>query len=537
MLLEWRGWEHADRGHLELVTDWHPLYFHLHEADRWDRIPLLRVEQDELRFVLGLNKNATHISPHQLATTTIEERRTERRLPFPTWAQNLLTMEQTGEELTELEQNAVELARRLWLYQDHRMGRGLVVLPHAGSEGANSLSVAQLLITKFDAESDPSGELRNCQELLRHARKSYQEHDAAAFICASEQFLTSLQHVKFIRRERASPYVIGLELTYNRYMPFRWSWAFMLAAAVGTWLDSVSGWKSIYLGALAAYIAGLLAVAVGFVLRIAIAGHSPVTNMYESVIYVAAGVAVLGLALKLAHRKKLILPAAASVTTALLAMADCCPLVLDPAVRPLEPILRSNFWLVAHVMTITLSYAAFALALGLANITLGHYLLGSTNRPAIRSLSRYTQHSIQAGVVMLAAGIVLGAIWADHAWGRFWGWDPKEVWALVALLSYGAVLHARQAGWAGHRGLASSAVACFCLVIMAWYTDSALGSGLHRYGPANGGQSYVCAAVVLQLLFVGTALLRSWYLDADRCSGSRPTVTYLSASQGGIPPT
>lgn len=537
MLLDWRGWEHANRGNLELVTDWHPLYFHLHEPDRWDRLPLLRVEQDELCFALGLNKNVTHISPHQLATTTIEDRRTERRLPFPTWAQKLLTMQQTGEELTEVEKSAVELARRLWLYQDHRMGRGLVVLTFARSAGANSLSVAQLLLTRFDEGSDPSGELRNCQELLRLARQSYQQHDAEAFIRASEQFLASLQHVKAIRHESASPWAIGLELAYNRYMPFRWSWALMLAAALGMWLHSVSARKSIYVGALAAYVAGLLAVVVGFVLRMAIAGHSPVTNMYESVIYVAAGVAVLGLALQLAQRKKLILPAAASVTTALLAVADCCPLVLDPTVRPLEPILRSNFWLVAHVMTITLSYSAFALALGLANITLGHYLLGSTNRPAIRSLSRYTQTSIQAGVVMLAAGIVLGAIWADQAWGRLWGWDPKEVWALVALLSYGAVLHARQAGWVGHRGLASGAVACFCVVMMAWYIDSTLGSGLHRYGPANGGQSYVCAAVILQLLLVGTALLRSWYLDAERCPGSRPTVTCLSASQGGISPT
>jgi cytochrome c-type biogenesis protein CcsB len=312
----------------------------------------------------------------------------------------------------------------------------------------------------------------------------------------------------------------------------------MLAAAVGTWLHSVSRWKSIYFGALAAYFAGLLAVAIGFVLRIAIAGQPPVTNLYESVICVAAGGAVLGLALELAQRKKLILPASASVTAVLLAVADCCPLVLDPAVRPLEPILRSNFWLVAHVMTITLSYAAFALALGLANIMLGHYLLGSTNRPAIRSLSRWTYQSIQVGVLLLAAGIVLGAIWADYAWGRFWGWDPKEVWALVTLLGYVAVLHARLGGWAGHRGLAVCSVACFCLVVMAWYgVNFTLGAGLHRYGLGEGGPGYVCAAVALQLLYVGASLLRSWYFDAERGLVSRPAPALPPAPEDSLSPT
>ena len=185
--------------------------------------------------------------------------------------------------------------------------------------------------------------------------------------------------------------------------------------------------------------------------------------------------------------------------------------------------LRSNFWLVVHVMTITLSYAAFAMALGIANITLGCFLVGARKPETIAALSKFAYHSLQVGVVLLAAGIVLGGVWAQYSWGRFWGWDPKEVWALVALLGYIAVLHARYVGWVGDLGLATLCVLCFVLVVMAWYgVNFVLGSGLHSYGFGGGGQGYVYAAVLLQFLYVAAAavlrLKASSTLEAETAS-------------------
>jgi cytochrome c-type biogenesis protein CcsB len=260
--------------------------------------------------------------------------------------------------------------------------------------------------------------------------------------------------------------------------------------------------------ALVAYVGALAAMVAGFALRVMIAGRPPVSNMYESVVYVGAGVALLGLLFEWRHRGKYFLTAAATISTFILILADTSPLVLDPAVRPLEPVLRSNFWLVTHVLTVTLSYAALALALGLGNITLGYFLVRSANHDAITALSRFTYQALQLGVLLLAAGVVLGGVWADYSWGRFWGWDPKEVWALVALLAYLAVLHARFAGWVGPRGLAALSVTCFALVVMAWYgVNVVLGAGLHSYGFGGGGQGLVYGAVVAQLLYVGTAML------------------------------
>jgi cytochrome c-type biogenesis protein CcsB len=538
MLFEWRGWEHPDRGHLELVMDWHPLYFHLHTADKWDHAPLLYVNSPRLHSRLGLNRDQNYIAPHQLANTSIEDRRTSRKLPFSTWAKKLLTLEEAGEELTELEKQGVELANRLWLYQNLRMGRSPEVLPIQGSAEHEWMPVAQLLLAGFGEVSDTSDELHESRQLFAKTRLSFQQHDSAAFNRASKQFMTTTQRLGPRIGNYPSPRIIALEVAYNEWAPFRFGWVLMLLAAVGLWLHSGFQWRSFYVAALTAYLGGLVALAIGFGLRIVIAGRPPVTNMFESVIYVGAGVAVLGLVFELIYRKKYLLTAAATVTTVVLVLADNSPLILDPAMRPLQPVLRSNFWLVTHVMTITLSYAAFALALGIANITLGHYLVGSNNRGAIGALSRLTYRAVQVGVLLLSAGVILGGVWADHSWGRFWGWDPKEVWALVALLGYLTVLHARFVGWVGHRGLAAASVACFSLVVMAWYgVNFVLGAGLHSYGFGDGGQWYVLSAVALQLLYVGVALARSWKWDPKTAATLSPRRMWLPAATDEMPTT
>ena len=268
--------------------------------------------------------------------------------------------------------------------------------------------------------------------------------------------------------------------------------------------------NTLYAGALAAYGIGLVAMLIGFGMRVTISGRAPVTDMYESVVYVGFGIAVIGLILELVYRKRFILVAAAAVSTVALVVADNCPALLDPSLRPLQPVLRSNYWLVIHVMTITMSYAAFALALGISDITLGYYLFGSTNRTVIAALSKFTYKVLQVGVLLLAAGTILGGVWAAYSWGRFWGWDPKEVWALITLLGYLAVLHSRFIGWVGDLGLAALSVICFSLVVMAWYgVNFVLGAGLHSYGFGGGGQTYVYNVLGVQFLYMLAAVVRS----------------------------
>jgi ABC-type transport system involved in cytochrome c biogenesis permease subunit len=309
--------------------------------------------------------------------------------------------------------------------------------------------------------------LRKAQEQFRRLRTAYHASSPSEFNQATAVFLQTLRDAGPNLGEYPRRSLIDLEVLYNHALPFRFAWVCTLLALLSLLLGRATGWKPLAIGAWIAFAGGLVAALTGFAMRVAISGRAPVTNMYESVIYLGFGVLVFGLAFELIYRRGYFLAAAAAVATVAWILADNCPAALDPSLRPLQPVLRSNFWLVTHVMTITLSYAAFALALGLGNITLGHYLAGSRNEQAIAHLTTFTYRALQAGVVLLSAGTILGGVWADYSWGRFWGWDPKEVWALIALLGYLAVLHARFLGWVKSFGLAAMSVLCFSLVVMA----------------------------------------------------------------------
>jgi hypothetical protein len=111
-------------------------------------------------------------------------------------------------------------------------------------------------------------------------------------------------------------------------------------------------------------------------------------------------------------------------------------------------------------------------------------------------------------------------VWANYSWGRFWGWDPKETWALIALLCYITTLHGRLAGWWTEFGLVVASVVCFLAVLMAWYgVNFVLGKGLHSYGFGIGGETYVGTFVVADLLFVAFAIWR--YRSSKRAVNRR----------------
>lgn len=270
-----------------------------------------------------------------------------------------------------------------------------------------------------------------------------------------------------------------------------------------------------YETAIAIFGTGLAIHGYGFLERMQIAGRPPVTNMYESVIWVGFGIAAIALLFEAIYRAKYYLLAAAPLAVVCLILADSLPAVLDPTIKPLVPVLRDNFWLSIHVPTITLSYASFALALGLAHITLGHYLFAPQAKARIRSLSKWNYGVIQVGVLLLTTGIILGGIWAHYAWGRFWGWDTKETWALIALMCYIVPLHGRLAGWLADFGMAVISVVSFNAVLMAWYgVNFVLGTGLHSYGFGTGDSILTVAAFVgLDLLFVliTAAKYKGWF--------------------------
>ncbi len=187
-------------------------------------------------------------------------------------------------------------------------------------------------------------------------------------------------------------------------------------------------------------------------------------------------------------------------------------------IQALMPVLRSNFWLGIHVLTITTSYAGALAAWKIGNLSLGHFAFGryrtvdGERRPPAfcGELASMNYRVLQVTVLLLAAGTILGGLWADVSWGRFWGWDPKEVGALIALLIILTALHGRRAGWHGDLSLAIGAVWGFGGVIWAWYVvNFILNAGLHSYGAGEGGQwLWLVVVVSAQALFTAVAIAR-----------------------------
>jgi ABC-type transport system involved in cytochrome c biogenesis permease subunit len=277
-----------------------------------------------------------------------------------------------------------------------------------------------------------------------------------------------------------------------------------------------------------AFFAGVVAHGYAFWLRYMISGRAPVTNMYESVIWVGFGAALFALILELASRERYFILGAAPLSIVLLLLADQFPAVLDPSIGPLMPVLRNNWLIWVHVPTITLGYAAFALTLGVGHIALGYYLFAPRAKATIAKLETLIYRAMQIGVLMIAAGTILGGIWAHYAWGRFWGWDPKETWALITLLCYLVPLHGRLAGWMSNFSLTVASIVCFLPVLMAWYgVNFILGKGLHSYGFGVGGYWYAVAFVFAELALVGIA---SW--RRNHAAAPEPARQPVSAAFG-----
>lgn len=340
-------------------------------------------------------------------------------------------------------------------------------------------------------------------------QQAYRQGNTVEF---QEQARTFRSHLESLGGQELYPSGrMKMELIYNYVHPFRWAWivllvSFALLLFPGTSCPRRPG---PYCIAMSLFGTGILLQIFGFTLRTLISGRAPVTNMYEVLIFMALGASVIAYIYEMMYRQKVLVQAAAVVAAMTLILADNLPAVFDPSIQPLVPVLQSNWWLTVHVITITIGYGAFLLAMGVGHIAMARYLFYPTDRKVIEDLTRFNYRTLQIGVLFLAAGTLLGGLWAEKAWGRFWGWDPKETWALIALLLYLAVLHARYVRWIGGFGLNAASVLAFQGIVMAGYgVNYLLGTGKHSYGFGVGGELIVGIFVLAELILVLLAVMR-----------------------------
>lgn len=220
-------------------------------------------------------------------------------------------------------------------------------------------------------------------------------------------------------------------------------------------------------------------------------GHAPLTNMYESVVFFAWTIVFIYLVLEYRFKTRII--GAFAMPFAFLAMAYASySSEVTRTISPLIPALQSN-WLIAHVVTCFIGYAAFTIA---AALGLMYFMKKKSTTPEAKEGSQDSGLSLPAheviddiihktmifGFIWLSAGIISGAIWANSAWGTYWSWDPKETWSLITWFFYAITLHTRYTrGWSGKK-LALLAIVGFVSVLFTYYGVNFLLSGLHSYG-------------------------------------------------------
>lgn len=488
----YQGWNSVD-----LVLSW------ITAPILWNERAFIRVAHPEVRRQLLLDEKRTYFSPQELFDNAVLRQ-------YVSESDGLATQEEDRRRAPR-EQELRRVVERVILFRNIVSGSAFTMIPSsdAGTPWGPLASYAQK-----DAAKSPVA------DQIAQAVRAYFQGDRDAFEKDSAEAARQVEAA--IPQWSAS---LGKKLKgeyfYHSTQPFfKAMWLYFLAFLL--WVVVLSAGESrsqsqamprfmkrilpgVRATAAILTIAGALLHVFGFALRSWLAGRPPVSNMYESVIWVSFGILFFAAVIYITQRQAILIAVACFLSAFSLLAADASPIVMDPSIHPLVPVLRSNLWLTIHVLTITISYSALALSLGISNVALYHFGW-SKNQSKALALNALSYRAVQFGVVLLAAGTILGGVWADYSWGRFWGWDPKEVWALIALLAYVVILHGRFAGWVGQFGFALWTVVGFLSVLMAWYgVNFVLGVGLHSYGMASGGGVWVASFVLLQLAYVGAA--------------------------------
>src|ERR1700704_1240357 len=304
-----------------------------------------------------------------------------------------------------------------------------------------------------------------------------------------------------------------LEYLFNRAQPFLQAmvlYVIVLIFALFSWLK----WpKTLGKTAVILLVCAFLLHTVGLLVRMFLQGRPPVTNLYSSALFVGWGSVLLCLFLEGFYKNGIGSVCASGIGFVTLLIAHNLQLDGD-SLEMLRAVLDTNVWLATHVVMVTLGYSSVALAgfLGIIYILRGLFTT-SFNETTASSLGRMIYGVTCFATLFSFVGTILGGIWADQSWGRFWGWDPKENGALLIVMWHAIILHARWGGMIRDRGLANMAVFGNIITSFSWFGVNMLGIGLHSYGFMDAAFNWLMLFVSIQMaiILLGTVLpLRFW---------------------------
>ena len=453
--------------------------------------------------------------PHTYLEMLPAQRKFESRAPA--LRENI----KNGGELSESEIELVALARRLDLVRRDSQTRIFRVIPPQWDDNKEVWHSPWSLVE----EGRGSPQSAQLFALWSQLAAAYRDSNAAQFHQAAEE----LRKATLTQSNANSPR-LNLEFAQNQLHPFLWSLGFYLAA----FLVLAAGWlgKGFRRTAFAMLCIGAMFHLLGIAARIYIMSRPPVATIYESVIFVGLVAVVFGVLLERSLKNGIGVLIGATLGAALHFIGRGYAAEGD-TLQMLVAVLNTNFWLATHVVCMTIGYGC-ALAGGVA----GHiYLLRRaffSNDDKQRAL-----HSNMLGMTLFAAffsmfGTILGGIWADQSWGRFWGWDPKENGALLIVLWLFMLLHGHVARLIGGRGYALGMVFTNIIVALAWFGVNLLSVGLHSYGFTDGAAiklALFCGGELLFGLFFYLLIVLREQTAAAKDSNSPPPSPPLPSGQ------
>ena len=362
------------------------------------------------------------------------------------------------------------------------------------------------------------GELPKDALKLADIALAYQENRPEDFNRLVLERIESVEKAYPVKMEKAED-----ENIFNRAQPFYRSsvmYVLVFLLCVFSWL-----WARDTLNRSAFFVlmAALLFHTFGIYSRVMIQGYAPVTNLYSSAVFVGWGAVILAAILEKIYKNGIGNASAALIGFTTLIIAHHLSLGGD-TMEMMQAVLDSNFWLSTHVVTVTIGYSGTFLA-GIIGI---FYILRGLFTRSLTQADSKTLGGMAYGIVCFSAlfsfvGTILGGIWADQSWGRFWGWDPKENGALMIVLWNAIILHARWGGIARTRGIMVMTVFGNIITALSWFGVNMLGVGLHSYGFMEKSFLWLMGFIASQFVLIGLGMipLKYWRsFQKDKGSGS-----------------
>ena len=366
------------------------------------------------------------------------------------------------------------------------------------------VSLKELKLNQKNFTSFSDEEFENLRNAYLELEKSFEDNNIKYFGAVYQKAYAKLQPLPYRSIHNHKFYYpsdsrLRAETIYYQYPLFE---ICLIAYVLSFLLFIISPWKTL---SLFSFIAAFLFHTLFLSLRIYILQRPPVSNMFETIIYVPWIAVLTSLSLGFYYKNKAIYMAANVVCLMLLTILKIGH--MSGNLDTIQPVLNSQYWLIVHVLLVVGSYGLFFLGGILGHLYLILYCFYPNKKELAKLLEKFIPQSIYIGLTLLIAGTLLGGVWAAESWGRFWDWDPKESWAFISISIYLIWIHAYMFKLIGEFGLAIGSIVGLLAISFTWYgVNYILGTGLHSYGFGSGGNYFYYLLLIGEALFLLTVL-------------------------------